>query len=197
MAAAASPFGLTPVKNLIDGSSTFNTETVAYTADIARAIAIGDLISVGASALGIPSTSPTTTVGANSPIGIVKGISFTAAPGGSLLSTATYLPANAITAGYAGILIEYYASPFMIMKVQASANTGVDTAVGKNAALVMTAASATLKKSLISLNAATLATTATLAVKIIGLASPSTDTYPEYFVIWNPGVHSYANTTGV
>lgn len=198
MAASAAPYGLTPVGNLIDGSTNFSVQRIAYTADINRRVAVGDIINMGAGALSVISATPTTTRNGNSPWGIVRGITFTKAPGGSLLSNNAILPANAITAGYGGIVLEVVTSPFVIMKVQASANTGAATAIGKNAALVMTEASA-VNGSQIALDAATIATTNTLGVKIIGFfdQSGASDAFPDYLVTWNQNVHAMANILGV
>lgn len=199
MAAAASPYGLIPVANLIDGSTNYSVQRIAYTADINRRVGIGDIVAVGAGALGIPSATPTTTRDGNSPWGIVRGISFTKAPTASQLSTIQVLPANARAAGYDGIVLEVVTSPFLIMRVQASANTGAATAIGKNAALVMTEASVVQGQSQIALNAATINTTNTLGVKIIGFADPSgtADAFPDYLVTWNQNVHAMANILGV
>ena len=47
-------------------------------------------------------------------------------------------------------------------------------------------------------NGATLATTATLAVRIVDVVrGTEADTYPEFLVKLNVGVHSYYNSLGV
>lgn len=194
MASAAAPYGLRAVRNWATGDTNFNVKTFSYTADIARALAVGDFINIGAGALGIPSATPTTTRNSSSPWGVVTAIRalFT----NSSLRDIRYIPSNAITAGYSNIEIDYVDSPFMVYQVQASANTGASTAIGKNAALVMTAATATGSK--VALDASTIATANTLAVKIIGFSgATSGDTYPEYEVIWNQNVHAFMNILGV
>ena len=47
-------------------------------------------------------------------------------------------------------------------------------------------------------NGGSLATTSTLAVRIVGLVSGTeSDAYPEFIVKLNVGVHSYDNSLGV
>lgn len=198
MANVAAPYGLQPFLNMITGDTNFPTFTIGYTADINRALAKGDPISIGAGALGIPSATPTTTRSGNSPAGVVTGITFRPPTNpGSLAGHGKTLPANAITAGYTSVRIEYIASPFVVWKIQASAATGASTAIGKNAALVMTAAANGISQ--ITLDASTINTTNTLAVRILDFAPGSgpTDPFPDYLVVWNTGVHPLQNATGV
>jgi hypothetical protein len=195
MASVAAPYGFMPHENLVTGDTNFPVRKLAVSADIA-AIAIGSPINVGASALTVVAATPTTTRNGNSPWGVVTNIE-AVGPGGSNLGFYNYLPANATTAGYTNIVIHYTDSPFIVWKLQAGANTDAATAIGKNAAITYTAA--TSRGAQITLNAATIATSNTLAVKIIGFhpTSSATDTYPDYLVIWNQNVHAFCNILGV
>jgi len=121
---------------------------------------------------------------------------------------AQYVPANAITAGYTDVYV-YVADDYdVVMQVQGSAAFGTLTngaagAVGKNAALGnFSAGSTSTGNSAVNLvvgtNGASLASTATLAVRVIGVV-PGTenDAFPELLVKWNQGAHSYNFATGV
>lgn len=195
------PYGFNLVEGLASGNVNFPTRTIAYTANINRALAVGDFINIGAGALGIPSATPTTTRNGNSPWGLVTAITVRRSPVYSPLSSVNFIPANAITAGYSGIEITYIDSPHVIMSIQADGNANAATAIGKNAPLIMTAATNVngLGKSNIALDDSDIATTNTLAVRIIGFAngSKATDLFPEYLVIWTPGVHAHTNVLGV
>lgn len=195
MASVAAPYGLQPYENLVTGNTNWPVRKLAVSSDIA-AIAIGSIINVGASALTVVAATPTTTRNGNSPWGIVTNIE-AKGPGDTNLAFYNYLPANATTAGYTNIVIHYTDSPFLVMKIQAGANTNASTAIGKNAGITYSAA--TSRGSQITLDASSIATTNTLGLKIIGFhpSSSATDTYPDYLVIWNQNVHAFANILGV
>lgn len=199
MPATAAPFGL----QLWGGSNhTDNNPPVleiAYgTSDIAAAMAKGSILNIGASAPTMVTATPTTTRDGNTPWGIVTGFRFSTAPGNAPFGFTDYLPANAITAGYKGIYIQYVPAVSAIMIIQATANTNAATAIGKNAAITYTAPDATRHVSKIALNAATIATTNTLALKIVGFAGGTdSDTIPNYLVVWNQNVHAWSNILGV
>lgn len=195
MASVAAPYGLVPHENLVTGDTNFPVRKLAVSADIA-AIAIGSIINIGASALTVVAATPTTTRNGNTPWGIVTNIE-AVGPAGSNLGFYNFLPANATTAGYTNIVIHYTDSPFLVMKIQAGANANASTAIGKNAAITYSAATATGAK--IALDAATIATSNTLGLKIIGFhpSSSASDTYPDYLVTWNQNVHAFCNILGV
>ena len=191
----SAPYGLRPYSDGSTGDANHPLTQVAMPSDINRALAVGDIVSVTAGALGIPAATPTTTRDANTPFGIVRGIYWTKAPANGQSLAGDYIPANAITAGYGGVTVLVQTAPDLLYTIAATANTGVATAVGKNAALTIGTADPLRKQSTTQLNAATIAATATLAVRIVGVLNPG-DTYPEYIVRWNAGVHQFANPTG-
>ena len=96
----------------------------------------------------------------------------------------------------------------LVMQVQGSAAFGTLTngaagAVGKNVALGNFSAGSTATgnsavNATVGTNGASLASTATLAMRIVGIV-PGTenDAYPELLVRWNSGAHSYNFSTGV
>lgn len=198
MASVAAPYGF----KVVGGMDTNNTNQpvfeFAYTADIAAALAEGSIINVGASAVAAITATPTTTRNSNSPWGIIRGFRGKG-PGESNLGFWKYLPANAITAGYTNLFIEYVPAPRAVMQIQGTANTNASTAIGKNAAISYTAPDSFRQVSKIALDASTIATSNTLALRIIGFApgSAATDTYPDYLVVWNTNVHALDNILGV
>ena len=94
------------------------------------------------------------------------------------------------------------------MQVQGSAAFGTLTngaagAIGKNVALGNFSAGSTSTgnsavNAVVGTNGASLASTATLAMRVVGVV-PGTenDTYPELLVKWNLGSHSYNLALGV
>lgn len=199
MPATAAPFGLKlwGGQNHTDNNPPYLE--IAYGAsDIATAMAKGSILNIGASAPTMVAATMTTTRNGNTPSGIVTGFRFSTAPSNAPFGYSDYLPANAITAGYKNIYIQYVPAVAAIMVIQATANTGASTAIGKNAAISYTAPDAFRKVSKIALDASTINTTNTLGLKIVGF-EPGTesDTIPNYLVIWNQNVHAWANILGV
>ena len=199
MPASAAPFGLQMWGGATHADNNPPVLEIAYGAvDIATAMAKGSILNIGASAPTLGAATPTTTRDGNTPWGIVTGFRFNTAPGTAPFGYNDYLPANAITAGFKNIYIQYIPAVTAIMVIQATANTGASTAIGKNAAITYTAPDAVRKVSKIALNAATIATTNTLALKIVGFAGGTdTDTIPNYLVVWNQNVHAWSNILGV
>jgi hypothetical protein len=199
MASVAAPYGFRVVGGMDSNNANLPQFEVAYPAgEIAAALAKGSIINIGASAVTAITATPTTTRNGNSPWGIITGFK-AKGPAESNLGFFDYLPASAITAGYSNIVIQYTTAVRAIMQIQAGANTNASTAIGKNAAITYTAPDSLRKVSKITLDAATIATTNTLGLKIIGFApgSAATDTYPDYWVTWNTNVHAWDNTLGV
>jgi hypothetical protein len=221
MASVSSPYGLRPV-NLI-GSQPANmsgTREFKVAADT-TAIYTGGLVVL--SSAGLPSiaaatptaikvvaTSADATAGI---VGVCTGVRYRnpAAAGGQPMWGQT-LPINATTAGYTDIWIQVCEDPDMVFQIQGSAalgtfnsgtsGSGWPGAVGKNAALGNFGGSATTGLSTVNLivgtNGASLAATTTLAMRIIDVVrGTESDTYPEFLVKFNVGVHSYQNPLGV
>lgn len=220
MATVASPYGLRPV-NLIGGQQ-FGGQMREYkvAANNSAAIFNGDLVVLSSaglpsavsstpSAIKIPSTSADSTAGI---VGVLVGARYVNGATKQPLWN-QYLPANATTAGHTDIWIQVVDDPDALFKVQGTAalgtfnsgtsGSGWPGAVGKNAALGFgTAGSTTTGNSGVNLvvgsNGASLAATSTLAVRIVDVVrGTESDSFPEFIVKLNVGVHSYYNSLGV
>jgi hypothetical protein len=207
MASVASPYGLKPV-NLTGGQSyAGSTREIKLSTNNTAALFNGDIIQL-TSAGNPQALTATITAGTTAGvIGVMVGCRYTLPATGQSI-WAQYVPANAITAGYTNVYI-YVADDYdLVFQVQGSAafgslTNGAAGAIGKNAALGnFSAGSTTTGNSgvnvVVGANGASLASTATLAVRVVGVV-PGTelDTYPELLVRWNQGAHSYNLATGV
>lgn len=215
MAATATPYGLKPI-NLIGGQS-FNGGSIRefpMTVNSAVAIYNGDVVTVTNGQPAAIAATPTagTTAGI---VGVAVGVSYTD-PVMKYTVFAQYLPANAVTAGYTNIRVRVNTDPDQLYQVQGSAafgslTNGIYGAVGKNAALGNFGGSAATGNSTINLvvgtNGASLATTATLAMRIVDVVNLNqignninvpapADAFPEIIVKFNQGTHSYLLATG-
>lgn len=220
MPSVASPYGLRPVKKIGGAYVTGAMREFAVPGNNAAAIFNGDLVvlstagqpsAVGSSpvAVKIPATSADATAGI---VGVCVGARYvTPSP---LLQPmwSQFLPAGAYSAGYRNIWLQVVDDPNALFRIQGSAalgtfNSGTNGsgwagAIGKNAALGNFSGSTTTGNSAMHLvvgsNGGSLATTATLALRIVDVvAGTESDTYPEFIVKLNVGVHSYTNSLGV
>ena len=191
MANTASPYGLKPVSLI--GGQPFNggvIKEIPMTVNSATAIAAGDIIQIGAASAGQPSartaTPDNTTAGI---IGVCVGVSFVD-PVLKQQQHAQTLPANAITAGYTNVVVKVCDDPDQLYQLQ-SVGSVADTVLGKFCAVenfgVGPYGNSTIRGS-------TPANTATLAFRIVGFASPATDTNRDLIVKFNQGIHMYLNT---
>lgn len=194
MPASAAPFGLVPIKHVF-GHTNFEVTWLPMTANSATAIFLGDLVSLGSGAVAAATATPTTTRSANTPVGVCAGVRYVDTNGRQ--QWAKFLPANAITnLGYTNVEIGVCRDPFIIYRVQSSGATTA-ASIGRNAPLANFGGSTTTGLSTIHLLHASIADTATLAVRIVGV-DPATvgDTYTNVDVIFVPGVHQLTNATG-
>ena len=220
MAATASPNGLIP-KNLIGGGPYQGGTLREYhvKANVGTAIYNGQLVQLSTAGLpaGVTSTPtaikiPATAADATAGImGVMQGCSYISSEGQLLFKN--YLPANLVTGGATEVKIFVNDDPNTVFQIQGSAalgtfNSGTDGsgfagAVGMNAALTtLSAGSTATGKSgmalLVGSNGGSLAATATLAMRIIGVVpGTESDDYPEFLVKYNVGVHSYTNSLGL
>jgi len=219
MASVASPYGLKPV-NLIGSQSNNNSAirefkvaadtTAFYTGGLIVLSSAGLPATVASSpvAIKIPATSADATPGI---VGVCAGVRFVS-PATKQSLWAQTLPINATTAGYTDIWVQVYEDYDGLFQIQGSAalgtfnsgtgGSGWPGAVGKNAALGNFGGSATTGLSTMNLvvgsNGASLAATTTLAMRIVDVVRGTEgDTYPEFLVKFNVGVHSYTNPLGV
>lgn len=221
MATVATPYGLKPVQMI--GGSPYNGGVIReykVSANNSAAIFFGDLVQLSSAgqpsavsstptAIKIPATSADATAGI---VGVMVGARYVN-PSTKQPIWTNYLAANTITGGATDVWIQVMDDPRAVMQVKGTAalgtfnsgtaGSGWPGAIGKNAALGFgTAGSTTTGVSGVNLvvgsNGGSLATTSTLAVRIIGLvAGTESDDYPEFYVKFNIGVHSYDNSLGV
>ena len=219
MASVASPYGLKPI-NLI-GSQPNNTSAVREFKVVADTTALYTGALIVLSSAGLPAVVATTPVAVKVPataadatpgiVGVMTGVRYTM-PGTKQAMWGQTLPINATTAGYTDIWVQVYEDYDGIFQIQGSAalgtfnsgtsGSGWPGAVGKNAALGNFGGSATTGLSTMNLvvgtNGGSLAATATLAMRIVDVVrGTESDTYPEFLVKFNVGVHSYSNSLGV
>jgi hypothetical protein len=214
MATVFAPYGLKPI-NLIGGQA-FNGGGVReykLTVNNTDPIFNGDLVQIVG---GVPTVISATPVAGTTKgiVGVCSGVRYQLA--GQQLGYplwSQYLPANAVTAGYTNIFIRVVEDPDQLYQVQAS---GIVTAasIGLNAALENftagtggTTGNTVSGNSVVSLDDASIADTATLAVRIVDLVNePSTfggnypsnpgDAFTDVIVKLNFGVHSYQLAVG-
>lgn len=206
MSAVAGPYGLRVKKMLGDVPFSGGMETYALTANQGKGFFFGDPVGL---VNGQPTplvASPTTTLGPNSPVGVFMGCEYQDPIRGFV--NAQYLPPNALASGATKIRLKIADHPWLVFQVQANGPVTVDK-IGQNAALVGPFAAGNLStgNSVVALGASTIATDATLAVKIYGFvinASPSPgassipgDAYTDVLVVWNMGVQRWTNAGGL
>lgn len=220
MATVATPYGLRAIQAI--GGRPFSGGTIReykVSANNAAAIFNGDLVvlssagqpaAVGSSpvAVKVPATSADATPGI---VGVCVGARYVTAEGQPTENH--YLPANLITGGATEVWVKVMDDPAALFQVKGTAalgtfnsgtaGSGWPGAIGKNAALGFgTAGSTSTGNSGVNLvvgtNGAGLAATATLAVRIVDIVKGTeSDTYPEFIVKLNVGVHAYDNSLGV
>lgn len=191
MSTVASPYGLKPI-SLIGGQS-FNggvIKEIPMTVNSAVAIGLGDIVQIGAASAGQPSAlAATPNTSSAGVIGVCVGVSFVD-PVLKQQQHAASLPANAISSGYANVIVKVCDDPDQLYALQ---NVGAvaDTVLGKFCAVenfgVGPYGNSTVRGSVP-------ANTATLGFRIVGFASPSTDGFRDTVVKFNQGVHMYLNT---
>lgn len=207
MASVASPYGLKPV-NLIGGQAyAGSTREIKLSTNNSAAIFNGDVIQL-TSAGNPQSISATPTAGTTAGIvGVCMGVRYVN-PATKQSNWAQFLPANAITNGYTDVYIIVADDPDSVFQIQGTAafgtlTNGANGAIGKNAALGFSTAGSTATGNsgvnlVVGANGGSLANTATLAMRVIGVvAGTELDAYPEILVKFNQGTHSYYLATGV
>ena len=201
MSASATPHGAVPVGSLV--SCAYNAKVTHYKIKSAYGTSIfyGDVVKWA-------DDNPNTTIAkdqgttACTPIGIFLGCAYTD-PTTNQFTPNQYFPASTA----ASDIVAYVASdPFVIMQMQCDGAADQDD-LGKNCALVQTAGSTSIGRSKNSVDISTVATTATLPVKIIdfvdGPDSSIGDAYTDVLVIFNSqsafgtGGHQLLSATGI
>lgn len=207
MASVASPYGLKPV-NLIGGQPYAGSfREIKLSTNNTAAIFAGDVIQLTSAGNPQALTATITTGTTAGVVGVCVGVRYVN-PATKQSNWGQYLPTNAITGGYTDVYIRVADDPDAIFQVQGSAafgtlTNGADGAIGKNAALGnFSAGNVATGNSgvnvVVGANGGSLANTATLAVRIIGVVAETTgDAFPELLVKFNLGAHSYNLATGV
>jgi len=219
MASVASPYGLRPI-NLIGGQA-FNGGVIReykVASNNSAAIFNGDLVVL--SSAGLPSAVGSSPVAIDIPnaadatagiVGVCVGCRYTDSVG--IIQYRQYLPANLITGGATDVYVRVMDDPDALFQIQGTAalgtfnsgtgGSGWPGAIGKNAALGFGTSGSTATGNsgmnlVVGSNGGSLAATSTLAVRIVDMVDGTqTDTYPEFIVKLNVGVHSYTNSLGV
>lgn len=195
MANTATPFGLRPI-NLIGGQPyAGSTRMLPIASGYSTSIFYGDVVKLVAASGTIQKDTGTTAL---TPVGVFLGCQYMDPTYGLTFRqmwTASTVPANS-TLAYAFVCDD----PDALFSIQATAAVA-QTALGQNAAVVQGTGDTISGDSRVSLNAATVANTNTLPLRIIGFGAGdpviNTDTYPELVVKWNWGMHQYQNASGV
>jgi len=195
------PYGMVQVGILGQGYNTGGQTQYPLGSNNTSAIYAGQPVHFGAGITTAIAATPTTTFSSsNTPIGIACGFRYVDGSTGAL-TFANNLVASAMTAsGHSDVQVFVWDNPRAIFKVQGDAAMA-STDQGLNSALVNVTTANTLdlnKGSKMAVDADA-ATTATLAVRVLGLFdAPNnnwTDTYPDVLVTWNVGVHQYDMST--
>ena len=192
MSATATPMGAEPVGTLsASGSYTGKVRHYKIASNDSTAIFYGDFVkmtSAGVVTLDNGTTSLT-------PIGVFMGCSYTD-PNTNQLTFSQFYPASTVASDIDAYVLN---DPFVEMRMQGDV-TLAQTALGNNAAVVQTAGSTSIGRSRNAFDSSTIATTATLPVKLIefveGPDSAVGDSFTDVIVMFNVG-HQLLNTTGI
>ena len=194
MSSVATPFGASTNGTIVGAAFTNKVTHYKIKNAYGTSIFYGDFVKWG-------DDNPNTTVqkdtGTTSltPIGVFLGCAYTDP------NTKQFTPNQMFTASIAADDIVAYVctDPFVIMQMQCDGAADQDD-LGKNCAVVQTAGSTAIGRSKNSVDISTVATTATLPVKIIGFVdgpdSEVGDAYTDVLVMFNAG-HQLLNTTGI
>lgn len=189
MATAATPYGLIPVQMLGGQVMTHGLRKMKIASGYATSIFHGDLVKRVTAGLIEKDTGTTTAL----PVGIFLGVSWTDSTYGPRFQQ--YWPASTVASDAMAFVCD---DPFQLFQVQASATLG-QSSLGCNVALVQGSGSTSTGKSGVTINAATIANTATLPLRIVDYvtrpgSSELGDTYTDVLVKIN--THFYLGATG-
>lgn len=218
MSSVSTPYGLVAKQMLGFGYFNGAFREFPVKANNSAAIFNGDLVVL--STAGLPSAlgttpaaqkiAPTSADATAGIVGVCVGARYVDVNGVQQFSN--YLPAGLVTGGASEVFVRVADDPNLIFQIKGSAalgtfnsgtaGTGYAGAVGMNAAIAFAGGSTGTGKSGVNLivgsNGGSLAATATLGFRIVEVV-PGTegDTYPEFLVKFNVGVHSYQNSLGL
>lgn len=161
MAASAKPFGLRPINLLGGQANSGSIRLYKIASGYATGIFYGDLVSLLASSGTIQKETGTTTA---NPVGVFLGVEYMSTTQGLLQRNQwpASLTVPTGTTAWAYVCDD----PDMLFEIQANGSLS-QNAIGTNAALVQGAGSTSTGLSAVSLNAGSIATTATLPLRIV------------------------------
>ena len=192
MAAAAAPYGMIPVQNQGAAYNTQGFETLTILDGYTTSIFYGDVVKLAADGT-IQKDTGTTTL---TPYGLFLGCRYINPSLGYILDSQCW-PASTTT-GYT-VYARILTFPWGVFQIQADGSVPL-TALGDNASIVQTAGNTTYpQKSRNALSAASVATTNTLPLRIVGFVeSPNSaagDAFTDCLVVFNNNQQLF-NTTG-
>lgn len=193
MADTASPLGFRPV-NLIGGQVyAGSTRMLPIVSGYATSIFYGDAVKL----INTGYINKDTGTATMTPVGIFMGVNYMDPVYG--FTTRQMWTASTTTLNSEAAMAVICDDPDAIFQIQASASL-TQAALGQNAAVVQNAGDAASGNSRVSLNAASVADTNTLPIRIVGFAGGSplvpSDSFPEVLVKWNWGMHQYQRAQG-
>lgn len=209
MASTAAPYGLRPV-NLIGGQSyTGSTRLIKINNATASNIFYGQPVAMNAAGYIIAETG-TATITSTGVVGVFVGCTYTD-PNLLYKVFKQYWPASTVATDAFAYVVD---DPDVVMQIQANGQLNQD-ALGNNIGLINTSSGVVLNgNSVAAANAASIAVTGTLPLRIVGFVdgpeSAVNDAFTDLLVKWNMpfansatavvttvGGHSYMNPTGV
>lgn len=190
MATTATPNGLVPINKIGGVPDAGSTRLIKIASAYAANVFTGDIVKVVAAGTIEKDTGTTTAT----PCGVFMGCTYTD-PGSSQKVFKSYWPTGTVAADALAYVSD---DPNQLFKIQ-SDETVAQTALGANFAIVQGAGSTTTGVSAVSLDGSTVATTATLPLRLIdfvvGPSSAVGDTYTDCIVKFN--THAYITALGV
>jgi len=204
MSATAAPYGLRPV-NLIGGQSyAGSTRQIKIASGYAANLFFGQTVAVLADGtLGVAAV--TTTAPVTGVTGVFVGCSYTD-PNLNIKVFKQYWPTGTVAADAVAYVVD---DPDVVFQVQAD-EAVAQTALGANIALVAAAGSTSTGNATTAADGSSVATTASLPLRIVGFVESTTstvgDAYTDLLVKWNApyfdtdvlkGGHSYVQSTGI
>lgn len=192
MASTATPYGFRPVNMLGGQVMTHGIRQYPIASGYATALCNGDAVVLAIGGV-INKFTGTTTAAPGPAVGVFVGVSYTDPAMGFL--TKNMWTAGTVTADAMAYVVD---DPDALFEIQASGSLG-QNAIGTNAALVQNAGNTTLGISHVALNAASIAATATLPVRIVDIVdkqgfSQVGDAFTDVIVRWN--IHFNRTATG-
>lgn len=194
MPATAAPYGFIPVGKLGGGPWNGALREIPMTTNTTVAIFKGDTVTIIAGQPSAGVATPTTTSSTSTPVGIMMGFRGVN-PTTKQPQWLPYAPASAVTNGWTECYVQVCDDPNALFKIQSS-GACTRASIGSNAPIDNWAAGSTVTgKSGLRLIYGSIATTNTLALRIVDVIDPES-AYPDVIVTWNHGVHAYHMVLG-